>query len=535
MSRRRGLKSSDLGRAVARAFASGLEQRLAASPAFRTLAVDRSAELLKWSRNYLPHYFTKRPSEMHIWLAERAHHGRMHRGAFVNLVGPRGGAKSTVGNTANIVRCAVEGTEPYIWVVSETIQLAKKQLHSIKEEIEHNEQLAADYPEAVGIGPEWSAVKIRLNNRVAIEAIGKGQAIRGSRNRADRPTLIVCDDLQDEKVILSSDQRRKDWDWFTGSLLNAGDARTNFFNLSNALHREAIGMRLLETPGWESKVFSSIIQWPLEMGLWEQWSEIYHNTDNPNSVADARAYFEERAGDMARGAKLLWPEWEDLYFLMCLREKNGRGPFEREKQSRPINPEDSEWPESLFDDHIWFDDWPRTWQIKTLTLDPSKGKDARRSDYSAFVSLMVGVDGVLYVDGDLARRPTPQIVADGVAIYQQWKPDGFGVESNAWQELLGQDFGDEFRRQGMIDANPFSLDNRVNKLVRIRRLGPFLSQHRLKFKRGSPGAALIVSMMRDFPDKNAHDDGPDALEMAIRLAKTLLAAGAEDVDEFERV
>ena len=88
---------------------------------------------------------------------------------------------------------------------------------------------------------------------------------------------------------------------------------------------------------------------------------------------------------MELGSKLLWPEEENLYFLMQLREDDGHNPFEREKQSRPINPEQCEWPEAYFDDHIWFDDYPTEWKAKAMALDPSKGKDARRSDYSAFV------------------------------------------------------------------------------------------------------------------------------------------------------
>ena len=60
------------------------------------------------------------------------------------------------------------------------------------------------------------------------------------------------------------------------------------------------------------------------------------------------------------------------------------------------------------------------------------------------------------------------------------------------------------------------MDNRVNKQVRIRRLSPYLEQRRLRFKSRSPGTALLVQQMRDFPVGD-HDDGPDALEMGLRL------------------
>jgi predicted phage terminase large subunit-like protein len=75
----------------------------------------------------------------------------------------------------------------------------------------------------------------------------------------------------------------------------------------------------------------------------------------------------------------------------------------------------------------------------------------------------------------------------------------------------------------------YTLDNRVNKLVRIRRLTPLLSQGRLRFKGDSPGARLLVEQLRDFPNGD-HDDGPDALEMAVRLAAELLSRTDDDVE-----
>ena len=157
---------------------------------------------------------------------------------------------------------------------------------------------------------------------------------------------------------------------------------------------------------------------------------------------------------MDAGAIVLWPEVEDLYTLMCMRAESGRTAFEREKQNSPINPHDCEWPESYFDETIWFDDWPQRLTLKTLALDPSKGGDARRGDFSALVMLGVDRQGMLYVEADLARRPTPQIVADGTELYRRFRPDVFGIESNQFQDLLSGEFQAEFRRQGILDGRP---------------------------------------------------------------------------------
>jgi predicted phage terminase large subunit-like protein len=213
---------------------------------------------------------------------------------------------------------------------------------------------------------------------------------------------------------------------------------------------------------------------------------------------------------------------------MCQRVENGRTAFEREKQGSPVNPDLCEWPEDYFTGDIWFDVWPSRPMIRTIALDPSKGRDARHGDYSAYVLLAIDDAGVMYVEADLARRPTPEIVADGLAHYRDFRPDGFTIETNCYQDLLGDEFVREFRLRGFPDFAPFTMENRAAKAVRIRKLGPLLSRRRLRFRRNSPGTQMLVNQLHDFPCGD-HDDGPDALEMAVRLANELL--GTDEAEE----
>jgi predicted phage terminase large subunit-like protein len=502
-----------------------LAMRLKADVARRCQRNRSSRSLLQWGRRYLPRHFRRLPSGMHLWLGKQLDAITSRRGTKLNVIGPRGGAKSTLGTLAYALRAAVESWEPYIWIVSDTKEQACRHLENVKLELTDNAQLAADYPRSTGRGKTWRAGSILLANGVTIEAVGTGQRTRGRRHRADRPTLIICDDLQNDSHMQSAVQRQHSRLWFQGTLLKAGTPQTNIVNLATALHRDALALEFDRTPGWISRVFKAIERWPDNMGLWCQWEALYCDLKAGGGPAAARAFYEERRDAMESGSQLLWPDEEDLYTLMCMRVEGGRAAFEREKQGTPLNPEMCEWPESYFDEHIWFDEWPRHLQVKTVALDPSKGHDARRGDYSAFVSLGVDLTGVLHVEADLARRPTPEIVAAGTEICRSFRPDAFGVETNQFQELLAAEFEAEFERQGLIGVQPWSVDNRVSKQVRIRRLGPYLSSRRLRFKSDSPSTRLLVEQLKEFPAGD-HDDGPDALEMAIRLAGELLVPTA---------
>jgi hypothetical protein len=487
----------------------------------RQRRAEHGGDLLAWGRQFLPDHFAKPPSTMHRWLAKQLDAAAVRRGMKLNILGPRGGAKSTLGTLCLPLRAALEQGEPYIWIVSDTEHQARAHLENLKAELFENPQLAEAFGGLLGRGLTRRGNAIVLGRQATIEAFGSGQRIRGRRRRQHRPTLIICDDLQNDGHILSAAQRDRSRSWFHGMLMKAGTPRTNVVNLATALHRDALAMELHRTPGWVSRIFRSIVHWPENSSLWQQWEAIYSDLKRPHAQAAARAFHETHRQAMEQGATLLWPEVEDLYTLMCMRVESGHTAFEREKQNSPVNPDLCEWPESYFDETIWFEAWPAQLVVKTMALDPSKGSDARRGDYSALVALGMDRLGVLYVEADLARRPTPEIVAQGVEWFRRFRPDAFAIEANQFQDLFAGHFESAFRRLGLPAVRPLPIENHVPKPVRIRRLGPHLSARRLRFKTDSPSTRLLVEQLMEFPIAD-HDDGPDALEMALRVAGDIL-------------
>ncbi len=531
------------------------EQQILAMPG-------KQRRLLAWSRTYLPRHFTLPPSAMHRWLAQQLDAPPGGEGAGppggegapppgrVNCIGPRGSAKSTLVTLAYVLRAAVTGAEPYIWIVSDSADQARAHLAAVRAELEENRWLIRDYaaPPAVarlariqreqgnlqkfrcaGLLARGTTRSLALDNGVVIEAFGTGQRIRGRRRRRHRPSLIVCDDVQNDSHIASAEQREASRRWFYGTLLPAGSPQTRVIHLATALHPEALALELAAAPGWTSRNFASIQRWPEREDLWKQWEEIYRSS---RPLAAARAFYEANRAAMDEGAVVLWPQREDLYALMCMRVEGGRAAFAREKQGEPFDPALCEWTPEDFGEHIWFDTWPSRTVVRTIALDPSKGSDARAGDYAALVLLAIDEAGLVYLDADLARRPTSQTIERTVELCARFRPHALGVESNQFQELLADELERALRQRGLHGVSTWKIDNRVNKGVRIRRLGPHLARRRLRFLRGSPGAALLVEQLRVFPTGD-HDDGPDAAEMALRLALELVAGrgGADGLPE----
>lgn len=177
----------------------------------------------------------------------------------------------------------------------------------------------------------------------------------------------------------------------------------------------------------------------------------------------------------------------------------------------------------------WFEKWPleSALIIKTMALDPSKGAKDRSSDYQALIKLAIDRHQTLYVQAIMMRLPIKQMIADSVEHYRTFAPDAFCVEANNFQDLLKDDIQDEFIRNGLLEDIVYSIRNSINKVVRIRTLERFLANDRVRFMANCPGTQLLIDQLADFPE-GTHEDGPDAFEMAIRLAKQHLSEGTFD-------
>ncbi len=504
--------------------------------------------LESWCFTFLPEYFNRAPSLMHRWMFRALERFSLNRGSRLNLLAPRGNAKSTIGTLAYPLRTALEGTEPYIWIVSDTLDQAVLHLENIRLALDSSPLFKARYASALNGKIRFREGRLLLPNGVRIEAFGTGQKLRGRRHGAHRPSLIIGDDLQNEAHCRSSRLRQVSRDWFWGTLLKAGNSRTNFIHLATALHREALAMELDRTPGWKSRIFRAILRYPNRMDLWEIWENLYLGTD-PSSTEEktltpeieetclrralsseekAERFYLAHEREMNEGAVVLWPEEEDLLTLMKMRAESGKNTFEREKQNSPLNPDLCEWEEKYFErDNFWFDELPTDISVRVMALDPSKGKHANRGDFAAYVMLALGNDGELYVEAELLRLPIEEMIEAGIRLWRSFRPDVFGVEGNQFQDLLADFFRQRFRDRHLPIIQPSLIFNSVAKDVRIRRLGQWLTAGNIHFKTHSPGTSLLVEQLRQFPIGD-HDDGPDALEMAIRLLNRQLGDSGFD-------
>jgi len=501
---------------------------------------------------YLGSHFKLPPSRMHAEISAYLQTLKEARGQRLALAAPRGHAKSTLLSLAFVLWCALYGHEPMIVIASATGDQAKQILKNIKDELLQNPTLQQDFPEICGpLGTSKGAKPFRgdqvvLPNRVAIWARGQDQGVRGIRHRQFRPTLIVVDDLEEQRSTTTPEARAKLRAWFDRTLQQLGNPQTNIIVVGTILHHDSLLAGLTRAPGsspasgWTRKIYQALESESANPQLWEKWRTIYQERENykeQTGPAAAASFYEDNKEALLQGTKVLWPELDDYHKLMTTLETGGRFSFQAEKQNQPIDPA-----ECVFrDEHFRY--WDDEFASPALLMehyrgrctivgacDPSLGHRANKGDFSAIVTLLKPHKSklVYVLDASLERCSPDKTLDRIVQLAQVYRYNTFYVESNGFQERLVTDLRERSRRAG-VSLNIRTKVNKSDKVARIQSLEPMVSQGNLIFSRRQ---SLLLDQFRQFP--YGHDDGPDAIEMALAalLAPVPFVYVLRDDDDF---
>jgi predicted phage terminase large subunit-like protein len=185
-------------------------------------------------------------------------------------------------------------------------------------------------------------------------------------------------------------------------------------------------------------------------------------------------------------------------------------------QQRPGQFGEASWPAEYFEG-LWAEEWPDEFDLSAIAIDPAMGKDKTRGDYQALV--FVGMrrdDPVIYVDARLLRVPPPELVDIAISWWLTYHPSVFVCESNGFQDLLGGMIMQQTKETGgALDCQCQPVLAVGNKEIRIEReITPQLARKQIRLRKDSPHTRMLFDQMRAFPNAD-HDDGPDALALAI--------------------
>ena len=457
----------------------------------------------------------------------------------------RGSAKTTLFALIDPLHRICFNNEKYILIMSSTTPLARLKSKDIHREVELNEKLQEFF--GLDFGEKRTSKESFLVSSqygdCYIHSQGFFSQIRGAKYGSQRPTRMIFDDVTHGERVFSEEQRDKAERQFKTDILQASQPNTNHIFIGTTIHAEDLLNRLVKNPTWRNKKYVAIEKWPVNMNLWEDWEQIYKDPtlEQEKRAEKAQKFYEKHETEMNKGAKVLWPEREDLLYLMIERLNIGRRAFGAEKQMQPFLTG-----EALFQKISWFypdekNGMPGYYIEKTgkfveyessrfqryYALDPSTGerkKQTQKKKLSQSARIVASKDldtGKIFVDEAIMdRKPPSTIIYEMYTLHNLYNFVRMGFEENLFRDLFRdhlESVKEQWRNENGFapDLPWFSIWADQKKEQRIYTIEPLVSQGTILFnKHMNPD---FLTQLQDYPNCD-HNDGLDALEIISKIA-----------------
>jgi len=452
----------------------------------------------KWDKlffmeTYLPHYFFKPFGEFH---EEWAGLGDL-RNECAFLAAPREYGKSTFFSFGDPIHDFVYELRHFIEFISDTHEQATMFTLAIKVELEDNPRIRHDFSHLKG--RIWKEDELLGSNNVYILARGKRDKFRGLKNRQWRPDKIIPDDFENDENVDNPKLVTKGKKLLQGAVMGSAGEGFCFIMVGNIFHPKSVLAQFMAdkdeegNPLYVSKIYRAIVDQgkPTERSLWPE----------------------------------LWP----LERLYQKRRMMSTMIFNVEMMNL-TGAEDSPFKEG------WFKYYRReeidfTNHRVATGVDPS-AKQGEANDFKANITVSLDPEKMLfYCRHAWIRHASPGGMFD--AAYNQADDYGgrVGIEENMLEDFLHEAIYNYAKDVGRYLAwQP--IKHTTNKEQRIIGTLQYLVEHgKIFFEKGHSDQDLLVEQLIYILNKNIHDDGPDALEMAV----SMLQGGAFGPVEYTTV
>lgn len=297
--------------------------------------------------------------------------------------------------------------------------------------------------------------------------------------------LIVDDPIKNSSDACSEVLRDRLWDWWESTASTRLEPGGCAIVIATRWHRDDLSGRILQgnerEPGAVRRLHLPALAEPDDV-LGRAVGEPLWGARWPREKLEA----------MRRHKSTEW--WEAMY-----QQNPGRGEF-------------TLWPDNYFPDQLWCTDWPAEFEQSLVACDLATG--LKDGDYAAAV--FVGRRGdEFWADAVLERLPPELFLGRALDLLERNGARGVLVELTLYDSLVCRELQRQIHERGLHGVDILTVRNNTRKELRLCRVGTVLRHNRLHL-RPSAGARLLVSQMQEFP-QGRHDDGPDALEMGLRM------------------
>ncbi|EGT3599256.1 terminase [Clostridium perfringens] len=329
----------------------------------------------------------------------------------LNIICPRGFAKTTIFDLAISIWLVCYKQSKFTLIGAKKDDDATQFVDSIKKVFNENQRIISTFGKLIDKKKfKVNANEIEFANGMYIRAVGSASSVRGANFKGIRPTVVIADDYQDEKDILTEETREKKYNRWTKELEQVGDkavyrkgkkikAATKIVSIGTVLHIDCLMSRLSRNRDYHTILKRAII---LEEGqtvddifnsdLWRKCKKIYFNDSLEDSKKEAEKYYKQHEEEMR--FNVLWAEKWDCFKDLAIPYWENRLSFMSELMNDATSIGEK-WFKSILtkskeeiEEHKF---------IKTmLCIDPAS-TTKKKSDFTAMVVGSLATNGFKYM------------------------------------------------------------------------------------------------------------------------------------------
>lgn len=442
---------------------------------------------------------------------------------FVAIAAPRGHAKSTAITHCYTLASVLFRQRQFVLIVSDTETQAVLFLQDIRKELEDNEDLTKlfglkrDQRNRLVMTKDSESdiiVQFEDGKEFRIMAKGSEQKVRGLKWGSKRPDLIICDDLENDEIVLNKDRRDKFKRWFNGALVPCRSVDGIIRIVGTVLHLDSLLETLMPEEHDKKTVITPLKVWSEGRRQWKAVKYRAHDTNWEH---------------------FLWPEKhskKELSELYKELSKQGLGDvYYQEYLNMPIDESSALFKRSDFLP-MKKEDYGKPINIY-CAIDLAIS-EKQRADWTVFAIGGVDADRRVQIRNIIrGRMDAKEIVDTIIAVQKVYNPICIAVEDGAIAKSVLPYLYDEMSRTNVY-PNLELLTPSKDKYTRVRAMQAKMRAGGVKFDKDGEWYPRLEEEMTRFP-RDRHDDQVDAMgHLGFVIDKMIEAPTSEQLDDITK-
>ena len=357
-------------------------------------------------------------------------------------------------------------------------------------------------------------VEMEDGHKFRVIAKGAEQKLRGLIWNGTRPDIILCDDMENDELVMNKDRREKMRKWFYSALLPCISSKGIIRVVGTILHMDSLLERLMPKPYDRFSHQDGLRLWSETRR--NGWTSIKYKAHNEDF------------------SQVLWPEKHSKESLkQKQQEYAGMGMpdvYSQEYLNVPLDESVAYFKRNDFE-HITEEDakLPLTYYV-TADLAIS---EADRADYSVFI--IAGMDEFrrIHVKNVIRERLDGREIVDTLLNIQRvYEPEIVGIEEMQVSKAIGPFLNEEMVRENTYLSIVKLKHGGKDKIARARSIQARMRAKSVKFDKGADWYQTFEEELTRFP-RDTHDDQVDAFAYLGLLLNTLVEAPTQEEMEDE--